>query len=292
MSGMHYKCKLKRQGSKMSFNNTEGSGVKRGFIFLILSVVSLMAKEYYAKVEPYEIRTISSNVSGLVMYANEENEGRRLGKKNYIEIDDELDKIELEQSVEKLALLKNTLKLNEEIVENYAQMLKKKDINYNRVKDLKIKSTVEKDREFYDLAATRNQYISTRKEMENLKIQINDLELRQAQLGHSIRDKHLNASGYVLYRLMVKEGQVVNPSAPLAEIADISRAKLTIYLNAEDMKGIKEKVIYLDGQKSNYKINRLWNIADATHLSSYRAEIIIDAPKRFSILIKVEFRSE
>lgn len=276
----------------MSFNNTEGSGVKKALFLLMFLAVSLLAKEYYAKVEPYEIRTISSNVSGLVMYANEEDEGQRLSKKNYIEIDDELDNFELRQSIEKIALLRNTLKLNEEIVENYAQMLKKKEINYNRVKDLKIKSTVEKDREFYDLSTTRNQYISTRKEMENLKIQINDLQLRQAQLKHSIRDKHLKAPGYVLYRLMVKEGQVVNPSAPLAEIADVSRAKLTIYLNAEDMHDADKKAIYLNGKKSSYRINRLWKIADSIHLSSYRAEIVIDAPKQFSRLLKVELKDE
>ena len=289
---MHYKCKLKRQGSKMSFNNTEGSGVKRGLILLILSVISLMAKEYYAKVEPYEVQTIASNVSGLVIFTDEKREGQILGKQNYIKIDDELDSVELKQSIAKIELLKNTLKLNENMVENYKLMLEKKQTNYDRVKSLKIKSVVEKDKEFYDLVTTQNQYIGTEKEIENLRIQINDLELRQAQLKRSIADKQLSAPGFVLYRLIVKDGQVVNPSTPLAEIADVSRAKLTIYLNAEDMKGIKEKVIYLDGQKSNYKINRLWNIADATHLSSYRAEIIIDAPKRFSTLMKVEFRSE
>lgn len=251
-----------------------------------------MAKDYYAKVEPYEVQTIASNVSGQVLFTDEKREGQVLGKENYIKIDDEIDAIELKQSIEKITLLENTLRLNEAMVENYKQMLEKKQTNYDRVKALKIKSTVEKDREFYDLVATQNQYIGTQKEIENLKIQINDLSLRQVQLKRSIQDKHLSAPGFVLYRLLVKEGQVVNPSAPLAEIADVRRAKLTIYLNAEDMNGIKKRVIYLNGKKSSYKIDRLWNIADATHLSSYRAEIIIDAPKRFSSLMKVEFRSE
>ncbi len=259
---------------------------------MIFVTVSLMAKEYYAKVEPYEVQVIASNVSGQVLFTDEKREGQILGEKNYIKIDDEIDVIELKQSILKVKLLKNTLTLNETMVGNYKQMLEKKQTNYDRVKALKIKSTVEKDREFYDLIATQNQYIGTQKEIENLKIQINDLELRQAQLYRSIKDKHLTAPGFILYRLLVKEGQVVNPSTPLAEIADVRRAKLTVYLNAGDMDGIKSKVIYLDGKKSSYKIDRLWNIADAIHLSSYRAEIIIDAPKRFSSLMKVEFRSE
>jgi hypothetical protein len=49
-------------------------------------------------------------------------------------------------------------------------------------------------------------------------------------------------------------------------------------------------VIYLDGKKSGYKITRLWEIADATHLSSYKAEIIIKAPNYFSDLMKVELK--
>lgn len=261
-------------------------------ILLLLPLFSLMAKEYYAKVEPYEIRTIASNVSGLVTSVDEAKEGHALGKADYIQIDDELDKIELQQNKEKVVLLRNTLKLSEDIVSNYGQMLEKKERNYDRVKDLNIKSTVEKDREFYDLVGTRNQYISTQKEMENLRLQINDLELRQAQLKRSIRDKHLSAPGFVLYQLMVTEGQVVNPSTPLAEVADVRQAKLTIYLNAKDLVDAKKRVIYLDGKKSPYKIDRLWNIADPVHMSSYRAEIIIDPPEAFSRLVKVEFKDE
>ncbi len=276
----------------MHKNNTKRSNVNKVMILLLLPLFSLMAKEYYAKVEPYEIRTIASSVSGLVTYVDEESEGHQLGKKSYIEIDDELDGVELKQSSAKIELLQNTLKLSEEIVENYAQMLEKKELNYDRVKDLKIKSTVEKDREFYDLVATRNQYVTTQKEMENLRLQINDLELRQAQLKRSIKDKHLSAPGFVLYRLMVKEGQVVNPATPLAEVADIKRAKLTIYLNAADMGSAAKKVIYLNGEKSSYRIDRLWNIADVTHMSSYRAEIVIEAPEQFSRLLKVELRDE
>lgn len=276
----------------MHKNNMKRSNVSRVVILLLLPLFSLLAKEYYSKVEPYEIRTIASNVSGLVTYVDEEDEGQRLGKKEYIKIDDELDNVELKKSDAKIALLRNTLELSEEIVANYAQMLEKKERNYDRVKDLKIKSTVEKDKEFYDLVTTRNQYVTTQKEMENLKLQINDLELRQAQLRRSIRDKHLSAPGFVLYRLMVKEGQVVNPSTPLAEVADVTRAKLTLYLNEADMIDADKKIIYLDGKKSPYKVDRLWKIADSVYMSSYRAEIIIDAPKQFSRLMKVELKDE
>ncbi len=260
------------------------------FTLLVLSGVTLFAKEYYSKVEPYEILTISSNVSGQVIFADEKKEGKILDKKPYVQIDDKLDRIELTNVNNKITLLKNTLQLNEAMQNNYEKMLTKKQRNYDNVKGLKTKSVIEKDREFYDLVTTQNQLISTQKEVDNLKVQINDLNLRAEQLQKNIADKSLDAKGYVLYQLSVKEGQVVNPGMELSKVADISKAKLTIYLNAQDMKDAKKKAVYLNGKKSKYTISRLWDIADSTHLSSYKAEITIDAPKYFSELMKVELK--
>lgn len=262
------------------------------FILLFIPVFTLYAKQYYAKVEPYEIRTISANVSGLVLFTDEQKEGAKLGTKEYIIIDDELDVIENDKLEKKVQLLHVTLSLNEDLKKNYEEITKRKNKNYERIKDLKIKSSVEKDREFYDVVASQNSLISLEKEIISLQTQINDLELRSAQLQRSISDKHLKAEGYILYALMVKPGQVVAPSTPLAKIADASRALLTIYLSSEEIRDVKEKVLYLNGAKSNYKIDRIWNIADEKHLSSYKAEIIIDAPEHFSSLMKVELRDE
>ena len=264
--------------------------MKKIFLLFLLSSLSLLAKEYYSKVAPYEVLSISSNVSGQVTFADEKREGKLLGKKAYVQIDDKLDRIELENVRKKIALLKNTLKLNEEMQKNYEEILEKKQKNYDNIKDLKTKSVIEKDRELYDLIATQNTLISTAKEVDNLKVQINDLNLRSEQLRKSIADKSLSAKGYVLYSLNVKKGQVVNPGMLLAQVADISKAKLTIYLNASDMKVAKSKTLYLNGKKTAYKIDRLWDIADSIHLSSYKAEIIIKAPKYFSELMKVELR--
>lgn len=252
----------------------------------------VFSKEYFAKTEPYEIYTIAANTAGQVIATSQEREGQKLGSKPFVDMDDHLDRVELESVISKISHLETVLKLNEKIVANYEEIMAKKEANYERVKALKIKSTVEKDREFYDLAATQNQYLSTRKELENLHVQISDLKMRKAYLEKSILDKHPKAEGKVLYRLMVKPGQVVAPSTPLAEIADVSRAKLTLFLTPADVENVKHKRIYIDGKKSDYTITRLWNVADKQHLSSYKAEIIIDAPVRFSQLLKVEFKSE
>lgn len=251
-----------------------------------------MAKEYYAKVEPYELLNVSSTVNAQVVSVRENVEGFQLGKRAYINLDDQIDVEELKRLHQKIDLFKEIAKDNEKLLENYKLIVEKKQKNYDKIKDLSIKSDSEKDREFYDLMGSKNQYIATLKENDNLRASISDLELRQVQLEKSIKDKHLSAQGYVLYQLNVKPGQMVNMGTKLAQLADISKGKLTLFLTATDFKDVKSKTIYIDGQKTTYSIERLWSITDEKHISSYKAVIIIDAPERFSQLVKVEFKSE
>ena len=262
------------------------------FAVIILSVITLYATEYYSKVEPIEIRNISSNVSGLVLYADENKLGKMLVDKAYIKIDSELDEKELKYIEDKLEFLRVTVESNEEIVKNLESSLVRKRKNYERIEALKIKSQVEKDREYYDLIGSENQLLTTKKEIQNLKVQISDLKLRHAVLKKSIGDKNLKAEGFILYELNVKPGQVVGPSTPLAKVADISKAKLTIYLNRDDLVEADKKIVYIDGNKTNYKVSRVVNIADSTNISKYMAQIIIDSPKVFSNLVKIELKDD
>lgn len=261
-------------------------------VIFILSVASILANEYYAKVEPIEIRNISSNVSGIVTYANEDNLGKILQGEAYLKIDSVLDLKELKYIKEKLEYLRGTVKTNEKVERNLGSILVRKRKNYEMVESLKIKSQVEKDREYYDLINSENQLLGTQKEIQSLKVQITDLKLRRARLELSVKDKNLKANGFVLYELNVKPGQVVNISTPLAKVADISKAKLTIYLNRSDLNDAKNKVLYLDGDRTEYKINRVVSIADSKNISKYMAQIIIDSPKVFSNLAKIELKNE
>lgn len=261
------------------------------FLFLFSLFTSLLySKIYYAKVEPYELRDISSNVSGLVVYIDEDMIGKKLSSKSYIKIDSELDNKELKYLKEKLVYLQHTVKTNEMVLSNLKDLLKRKRINYGKIKELKIKSTVEKDREFYDLVSSENQLLSTMKEIDNLKVQIADLKLRKAQLQRSLSDKNLRAKDFTLYSIAVRAGQVVGIATPLAQVADISRAKLTIYLDEIDLKDVKTKKVYLDGKLTSYEVSRVLNVADSKNISKYMAQIIIDSPEVFSKLVKVELK--
>lgn len=260
-------------------------------LFFLFSTI-LFSKVYYSKVEPYEIRNISSNVSGIILFVDEKSLGKKLSNKPYIEMDSELDRDELRFTVSKIAYLKETVVLNEKILKNLQLSLNKKRENYKQVEGLKIKARVEKDKEFHDLVISENSYLTTQKEIINLKNQITDLELREAQLKRSIADKRVQAQGFTLYALDVKVGQVVTPSTPLAKVVDTSKALLTIYLDEEDVEGAQERVIYIDGEKTQYKITRLLSIADSKNISKYMAQITIKAPAIFSKLAKVELKDK
>jgi len=263
------------------------------FILLILLTFSaLYSKVYYSKVEPYELRYISSNVTGVVQYTNENMIGQKLSTHPYIKIDATLDEKELQSVTQKIIYLKDTVRVNQMILKNLNASLLKKREHYKQIENLKIKSRIEKDKEFYDLINSENAYLNTQKELNNLRTQISDLELRQAQLQRNISDKTLIANGFILYSIDVKVGQVVTKATPLAKIADTSKALITIYLDEDDVLNVKVKTIYLNGKSTKYKINRILKIADTKNISKYKAQIIIKSPKLFSKLIKVELKEK
>ncbi|WP_428739344.1 HlyD family efflux transporter periplasmic adaptor subunit [Sulfurimonas sp.] len=262
--------------------------------FLMLALMSTLAfsQVYYSKVEPYEIRNISSNVSGEVLDTSEDMLGKKLGSKVYIKIDDTLDQDELNDVKEKITFTQDTIEVNKKILKNLNLSLEKKELNYEKVAALKIKSKIEKDNEFYDLVASRNSALSTQKEINNLKIQLADLQLREKQLNKIIKDKNLNDKGFILYSIDVKVGQVVSAGTALAKVADVSKALLSIYLTEDELNTLDKKVVYIDEKKTSYKPTRVLRIADEKNISKYLVQIVIDSPKVFSKLAKIELKDK
>lgn len=264
----------------------------RILLYLIISSVMLSAEVHYSKVEPYKVQNISSSVTGEVLFVNEDMLGKKLSAKPFILIDAEIDNAELADVEIKLKDMQETLKINKKILKNLEEVLKKKRLNYKKTEALKIKSRIDKDREFYDLIASENSLNATQKEVYSLKNSIADLELRRTQLKKSIRDKKVSKQGFVLYSIDVKEGQVVNVATPLAKVADTSKALLTIYVDADELTDIQSKKVYIDGKQTAYKVSRVLGIADGVNISKYKVQIVVDPPKIFSKLVQVELREE
>ena len=100
------------------------------WIFL-LSLSTIFASEYYAKLEPIDSFQVKSAVAGKVVFSNSKIEGSKANNSTIIELDSSVNKIELEQS-------KNKLKYIEEMI-----TIEKN--NYDRLNQVSSKSAFEKD---------------------------------------------------------------------------------------------------------------------------------------------------
>lgn len=232
-------------------------------LLLLFTPLLIFAKVHYAKVEPYESVVLKSSVSALVMDVDLESEGQMIDGKRVIYLDDSLDKINLETSRENLLILRETLKRQESY--------------FQRIDKLKTASTTQKDNAFYSFASSKTQYM--------------DMQYKIAQLEDSIEKKSIVLHDMYLYEIMVRKGDYVTPGSPLARVVDASRAKLVLFLEPAELEQIGKKRVYLNGEKTDYKVDKVWRVADEKFISSYRAEIYITAPEgSFSKLMKVEIK--
>ena len=264
-------------------------GVKYIAICFFL-LTPLFGAKYYSKVEPVDIFTIASSVQGEVVFADESKLGKKLDKTPFILIDAKVDVAELKAVTKKIATLEEMIQADKEIVKNLQESLVRKKQNYENIKALSVKSKIQKDTIYFDLIATKNQLLNTKKELANYMSQVGDLEAKKIRLEKSIHDKTITKEGYVLYELYVKKGDVATPAKPLAKVADTSKAILTLYVDRDVLEGIDKKTVFIDGKKTAYKVSRVIPIADSVNLSKYKVQIIIDAPKIFSKLVKVEIQ--
>ena len=234
----------------------------RYLLVVLFFISSSFAYEFYAKLEPIESFQVKSSVNGKVIYSNDEIEGFKAKNTKIIEIDSYVDRIDLVQSNNKLKAIDNMMKIE--------------NINYNRLLKVSSKSGFEKD----------NQKLK----VINFETTKSDILVKIANLKDSIKNKKLIEKSNYIYNISVKKGDYVNPGTLLYESKDLSKGKLEIFVPISDVDKIKDKTIYLDDKKTNLKINKIYDVADSKHISSYKTEIVIDNPKTFSRLVKIEFK--
>jgi multidrug resistance efflux pump len=261
-------------------------------IFLLLVMpLFLLAKVHYAKVEPYDSVVLKSAVSGQVIDVLLDAEGTMVVSKRVIHIDDKLDIINLEDTKISIDLVQQMLKINKEIEQSLKEIVQRQKGYYKRISKLSTASKTQKDNAYSAFTSAKTQYLSTREKILSLQKQILDMQYKVAQLKESVSQKSVILDNKYLYKLMVRTGDFVAPGSALARVDDISRAKLVLYLDNSELEDIDQKIVYLDDKKSEYKIDKIWKMADEKFISSYRAEIIIPAPfKSFSKLMKVEIK--
>ena len=228
----------------------------------LLAISSIFANEYYAKLEPIDSFQVKSAVAGKVIYSNSKIEGFQANNSTIIEIDSFVNKVELEQS-------KNKLKFIDE-------MLEIEKNNYSRLNQVTSKSEFEKD--------------TQKLKVINLESSKADMIIKIETLKDTISNKKLVEKSNYIFNIAVKDGDYVSPGTLLYESKDLSKGKLEIFVPISQIDEIKNKDIYLDGVKSNVKISKIYDVADDTNISAYKVELIIDDVKIFSRLVKIEFK--
>ena len=231
------------------------------WIFL-LSLSTIFASEYYAKLEPIDSFQVKSAVAGKVVFSNSKIEGLKANNSTIIELDSSVNKIELEQS-------KNKLKYIEEMI-----TIEKN--NYDRLNQVSSKSAFEKD--------------TQKLKVINLESSKADMIVKIDTLKDTIANKKLVEKSNYIFNIAVKDGDYVNAGTLLYEAKDLSKGKLEIFVPIAQIDEIKNKEIFLDGLKSDIRISKIYEVADATNISSYKVELILENIKTFSRLVKVEFK--
>jgi len=229
---------------------------------------------YEAKVEPFEMYKIKSAVSGKVLKAEKNLEAQNVQNRRIVKIDDRQNLIDLKNLRNQAMLLKEQIKNQEEIV-------KRKKSVYEKYKNLKSKSRSEKDLKFYDYMNAENQLL-------NLQSQLSSTVASIEKLKDTISKKNIKADGYV-YKIYVNRGDYVAPGVLVADVYDISREKLDIYVPVDEIEDIKSKDVYINGKKSTFKIYKIWNVPDEKYVTSYKVELIGNGLK-IGEVVKVELK--
>jgi len=94
-----------------------------------------------------------------------------------------------------------------------------------------------------------------------------------------------NSVGEVIYEA---DAEVLTPKI---QIKVISQNEIEFNEKEMNVLNAKKSVVYINGKKTTYRIDRFLNIADSKNISKYMAQIIIKAPKIFSKLAKVELKT-
>ena len=231
------------------------------WIFLF-TITSIFANEYYAKLEPIDSFQVKAATAGKVIYSNSEIEGSKANNSTIIEIDSQVNKVDLEQSRNKLKFIDEMIKIEKN--------------NYDRLNQVSSKSAFEKD--------------TQKLKVINLESSRADMLIKIETLKDAISNKKLVEKSNYIFNIAVKDGDYVNAGTLLYESKDLSKGKLEIFVPIAQIDEIKNREIFLDGIKSDIKISKIYDVADAVNISSYKVELIVSNVKTFSRLVKIEFR--
>jgi len=242
----------------------------------LILFLSVFLFGYEAKVQPFETFVIKAAVSGEVIKTYKNLEAKNLKNVLIVKLDDKVERANLKNIKNQIDFLKEEIKNQEEIV-------KRKKSIYLRYQKLSSKSVEQKDMKFYDYIASFNQLL-------NLKSNLSNLNDQAVKIKDLIDKKNIKFSGY-LYEITVSKNDYVAPGIQVGLGYDISKEKINIFVPIDKINYIKNKTVYVNGKKSNFKIYKIWNITDTKYITSYKVELVGKGLKLGNI-VKIEFKTD
>ncbi len=228
---------------------------------------------YYAKVEPFEVFNIKSDIVGKVIYVDKDCEAKKC-KNVVIKVDKYQDELELKN-------LQTQLKNFQLILQSQESILKRKKATYEIYKNLTTKSQFDKDLKFYDY---QNFIIA----ISQTKNSISNLQTKIAKLKDTIAKKSITFKNYI-YKIDVNEGDYLSFGRNIATTMDIDRVKLSIFVPIDKIESIKNRKIYINDKLSDFNVSKIQKVADSKYITSYKVELVGKYPK-ISDIVKVEFK--
>ena len=240
--------------------------MKTKILSLLLLALPLLAIDYRVKLEPYQSISIKSETSGIVKTVKKANHSF-VTKSSVVRLNAASLDIEI-------ASLKNELN-------NQNKIYKIQKARHASKSKLDSISYYEKTQE----------ELSKRQALQSLYNLRKQLKLKQEQ-----RKKYtFQVSKKYVGDIYVNEGEFVSPGMKIMDVYDISKSKLTLYVSKEDLVDIRDKEIYVGGQKSDYKINYVASTTDTNYISSYKVELTKDnndLGMQFGKIVQVEFKTK
>ena len=256
---------------------------------LLLMPLMLFAKVYTVKIEPFMIYHYKAAASGQVVWSKIEKESKSVKDEQLIKIDDTIDRVNLKSLQKRAKILQRLIAIAKENLQNAKETYAIKWQNYQSIKDLKTKSRFEKNLRHSEALLAKQSLLAAKEKLQNLLMQQSDIDVQIKKLQDLIQKKNPKFSGYI-YKIYPTKGDFVGIGAPLVDIADITKAKIVLYLSQEEIENIDKKRLFIDGKPHKLQFYKLQKITDSNYLTQYKAEIILPAPKIFGKFIKVEIK--
>ncbi len=232
---------------------------------LIMLILSLNLFSYVGKIEPYKKIVLKSETIGKVSYLNSSSSFVYAQKHTILKINSKEDLIRL-----------NSLKQRLEATKEIYQISKS---TFDRKKSIKSLSKNEKDREKLNMLVKKQSYISL---SEKLKLQLSNINKKT----FIVENKYIG-------KIYPKENEFVSIGSIIVDTYDISKKKIVIFVNQEDIEKIKQKDIFIDGKPSKFFIESISNVVDSKYISSYQVVLLENNNNinfRFGDIVKIDFK--